>query len=89
MSAPLNAKALRRAAEQAAARRSVAPGRMQYTVASTIAMQMVPDGAATGGGAIRHRVSETKARMGGRQHRSSRRATRYRYSSTDAAKGAG
>jgi len=36
---------------------------MQYTVASTIAMQMIPDGAAKGGSAIRHRVSETEARQ--------------------------
>lgn len=63
MSAPLNAKALRRAVEDAAARRAVVPGRMQYTVASTAAMQMVPDGAAKGGGAIRQRVSEAEARL--------------------------
>ena len=36
---------------------------MQYTVASTIAMQMIPDGAAKGGGAIRQRVSEAEARL--------------------------
>ena len=36
---------------------------MQYPVASTIAMPMVPDGAAKGGGANRHRVSETEARL--------------------------
>lgn len=36
---------------------------MQYTVASTIAMQMIPDGAAKGGAAIRHRVSEAEARL--------------------------
>lgn len=36
---------------------------MQYPVASTIAMQVVPDGAPKGGGAIRHRVSETEARL--------------------------
>jgi hypothetical protein len=36
---------------------------MQYTVASTIALQMVPAGAAKGGGAIRHRVSEAEARL--------------------------
>jgi hypothetical protein len=36
---------------------------MQYTVASTVAMQMMPDGAAKGGGAIRHRVSEAEARL--------------------------
>lgn len=63
MSAPVNAKALRRAVEEAAASRSVVAGRMQYTVASTIAMQMIPDGAAKGGGAIRHRVSEAEARL--------------------------
>jgi Nucleotidyl transferase AbiEii toxin, Type IV TA system len=63
MSAPLNAKALRRAVDEAARRRSVVPGRLQYTVASTIALQMVPDGAAKGGGAIRQRVSEAEARL--------------------------
>jgi Nucleotidyl transferase AbiEii toxin, Type IV TA system len=63
MTAPLNAEALRRAVEEAARRRAVAPKRMQYTVASTIALQMIPDGAAKGGGAIRQRVSETEARL--------------------------
>jgi hypothetical protein len=50
MSPPLNVKALRRAVEDAAARDAVGPQRMQYTVESTIALQMVPDGAAKGGG---------------------------------------
>lgn len=63
MSAPLNVKALRRAVEDAAAGRAVGARRMQYTLASTVAMQMVPDGAAKGGGAIRHRVSEAEARL--------------------------
>jgi hypothetical protein len=63
MSPPLNVKALRGAVEEAATRRSVGAQRMQYTVASTVALQMVPDGAAKGGGAIRHRVSETEARL--------------------------
>lgn len=63
MSAPANTKALRRAVEEVAASHSVAPGRMHYTVASTIAMQMIPDGAAKGGAAIRHRVSEAEARL--------------------------
>jgi hypothetical protein len=64
VSAPINAKALRRAVEVAAAHRAVVPGRMQHTVASTIAMQMIPDGAAKGGGAaIRQRVSEPEARL--------------------------
>lgn len=63
MSTPPNVKALRRAVEEAAARRSVGPGRLQYTVASTIALQMVPAGAAKGGGAIRQRTNETEARL--------------------------
>jgi hypothetical protein len=63
VSAPANAKALRRAVEEAASIRSVVPGRMQYTVASTIAMQMIPDGTAKGGAAVRHRVSEAEARL--------------------------
>lgn len=63
MNAPPNVKALRRAVEEAAARRSVGPGRLQYTVASTIALQMVPEGAAKGGGAIRQRVNETESRL--------------------------
>jgi hypothetical protein len=63
MSAPLNIKALRLAVDDAAVRRAVAPSRMQYTVASTVALQMVPDGATKGGGAIRQRVSETEARL--------------------------
>lgn len=63
MRPPLNVKALRRAIEDSAARRAVSAQRMQYTVASTVALQMVPDGAAKGGGAIRHRVSETEARL--------------------------
>lgn len=63
MSAPLDVKALRRAVEDAAARRAVGAQRMQYTVASTVALQMVPDGAAKGGGAIRHRVNEAAARL--------------------------
>lgn len=36
---------------------------MQYTVASTIALQMAPPGVAKGGGAIRQRVSENEARL--------------------------
>jgi hypothetical protein len=63
VSAPLTVKSLRRAVEDAAARRAVGAQRMQYTVASTVALQMVPDGAAKGGGAIRHRVSEIEARL--------------------------
>jgi hypothetical protein len=60
---PTNVKALRRAVEEAAARRAVVAQRMQYTVASTVALQMVPGGAAKGGGAIRQRVSEREARL--------------------------
>jgi Nucleotidyl transferase AbiEii toxin, Type IV TA system len=62
-SAPLSAAALRRVIDQAAARRSVAPGRLHYTVASTVVLQMVPSGVAKGGGAIRQRVSEHDARL--------------------------
>ena len=59
----LSAAALRRSIDDAAARRSVAPGRLHYTVASTIALQMVPYGVAKGGGAIRQRVNEHDARL--------------------------
>lgn len=62
-SAPTSAATLRRAIDDAAARRSVAPGRLHYTVASTIVLQMVPFGVAKGGGAIRQRVNEHDARL--------------------------
>ncbi|HQZ35061.1 MAG TPA: nucleotidyl transferase AbiEii/AbiGii toxin family protein [Ilumatobacteraceae bacterium] len=63
MSAPPNEKELRKRIDAAAARRSVAPGRLHYTVASTIALQMVPPGAAKGGGGVRQRVDERAARL--------------------------
>ena len=63
MTAPGSAAALRRAIDDAAARRSVAPGRLHYTVASTVVLQMVPFGVAKGGGAIRQRVNEHDARL--------------------------
>jgi hypothetical protein len=61
--APTSAVALRRAIDDAAARRSVAPGRLHYTIASTVVLQMVPHGMAKGGGAIRQRVNEHNARL--------------------------
>jgi hypothetical protein len=60
---PTSASALRRALDEAAARRSVAPGRLHYTVASTVVLQIVPYGVAKGGGAIRQRVQERDARL--------------------------
>jgi hypothetical protein len=63
MSAPMNEKELRRRIDAAAARRSVAPGRLHYTVASTVALQMAPAGAAKGGGGVRQRVDERAARL--------------------------
>lgn len=60
---PISATALRRAIDHAAAHRAVAPGRLHYTVASTIVLQMVPYGVAKGGGAIRQRVDEHTARL--------------------------
>ncbi len=63
MTAPTSAAALRRVIDEAAVRRSVAPGRLHYTVASTVVLQMVPDGVAKGGGAIRQRVNEHDARL--------------------------
>ncbi len=63
MSAPASAAALRRLIDDAAVRRSVAPGRLHYTVASTVVLQMVPFGVAKGGGAIRQRVNENDARL--------------------------
>ena len=60
---PTSAVALRRAIDGAAARRSIAPGRLHYTVASTVVLQMVPSGVAKGGGAIRQRVNEHDARL--------------------------
>lgn len=63
MNAPANEKELRKRVDAAAERRSVAPGRLHYTVASTIALQMVPSGAAKGGGGVRQRVDERGARL--------------------------
>ena len=63
MTPPTSRDALRRAIDDAAVRRSVAPGRLHYTVASTVVLQMVPYGVAKGGGAIRHRVNEHAARL--------------------------
>ena len=63
MTPPTSTAALRRAIDDAAVRRSVAPGRLHYTVASTVVLQMVPYGVAKGGGAIRHRVNEHAARL--------------------------
>ncbi|MEO6122315.1 MAG: nucleotidyl transferase AbiEii/AbiGii toxin family protein [Ilumatobacteraceae bacterium] len=63
MNAPSNEKELRKRIDAAAERRSVAPGRLHYTVASTIALQMVPPGAAKGGGGVRQRVDELAARL--------------------------
>lgn len=63
MSPPSDVNALRRGVEKAAASRHVSPMRLQHTVASTIALQMVPSGMAKGGGAIHQRVSETQARL--------------------------
>lgn len=60
---PPSSAALRRLIDDAAARRSVAPGRLHYTVASTVVLQMVPYGVAKGGGAIRQRVNEHDARL--------------------------
>jgi hypothetical protein len=60
---PTSAAALRRAIDDAAASRSIAPGRLHYTVASTVVLQMVPYGVAKGGGAIRQRVNEHDARL--------------------------
>ena len=63
MTAPADDKELRKRIEEAAERRSVAPGRLQYTVASTIVLQMVPSGVAKGGGGVRQRVNEREARL--------------------------
>jgi hypothetical protein len=63
MTTPTSAMALRRAIDDTAARRSVAPDRLHYTVASTVVLQMVPYGVAKGGGAIRQRVNERDARL--------------------------
>ena len=63
MNAPGTEKELRKRIDAAAARRSVAPSRLHYTVASTVALQMVPSGAAKGGGGIRQRVDEQSARL--------------------------
>ena len=63
MTPPTSTAALRRAIDDAAVRRSVAPGRLHYTVASTVVLQMVPYGVAKGGGAIRQRVNEHDARL--------------------------
>ena len=63
MSAPSNEKELRKRIDAAAARRSVAPSRLHYTIASTIALQMAPPGAAKGGGGVRQRVDERTARL--------------------------
>ena len=63
MTTPINESALRRSVDAAAARRSLAPGRLHYTVASTVVLQMVPYGVAKGGGAIRQRVNEQDARL--------------------------
>jgi Nucleotidyl transferase AbiEii toxin, Type IV TA system len=63
MTPPMSATALRRALDEAAALRSVAPGRLHYTVASTVVLQLVPYGVAKGGGAIRQRVNEREARL--------------------------
>jgi nucleotidyltransferase AbiEii toxin of type IV toxin-antitoxin system len=63
MNSPANEKELRKRIDAAAEQRSVAPGRLHYTVASTIALQMVPPGAAKGGGGVRQRVDERGARL--------------------------
>ncbi len=63
MTSPTSAAVLRRALDEAAARRSVAPGRLHYTVASTVVLQLVPYGVAKGGGAIRQRINEREARL--------------------------
>lgn len=63
MTAPINPKHLRRAVEQAAAKRAVAPSRLQHTVASTVALQMVPGGVVKGGAGVRQWVSERQARL--------------------------
>ena len=60
---PSTSVALRRSIDEAAARRSIAPGRLHYTVASTVVLQMVPFGVAKGGGAVRQRVNEHDARL--------------------------
>lgn len=60
---PTSARNLRRVIDAAAARRSIAPARLHYTVASTVVLQMVPSGVAKGGGAVRQRVNEHDARL--------------------------
>ena len=60
---PPSALALRRSIDEAATRRSIAPGRLHYTVASTVVLQTAPYGVAKGGGAIRQRVNEHEARL--------------------------
>lgn len=63
MTPPATAKHLRQAVERAASRLTVAPLRLQHTVASTVVLQMVPNGVVKGGASVRQRVSEQEARL--------------------------